>query len=132
VGKGAKAARQRLRGRAEKDSVMGDKTGISWTDSTWNPIRGCSRVSPGCVNCYAEKAAARFSGPGAPYEGLISISKREKVLRRDLADGGIHLRKVETTVARWNGTVRMILDHLDQPIRWRRPRRALLALGIRP
>lgn len=34
--------------------------GISWTDHTWNPIRGCSRVSPGCENCYAEAAAGRF------------------------------------------------------------------------
>lgn len=46
------------------------KGGIDWTDTTWNPVRGCSRVSPGCENCYAEAVAARFSGPGQPYEGL--------------------------------------------------------------
>jgi protein gp37 len=39
---------------------MADKTGISWTDATWNPIAGCSRVSPGCVNCYAENEARRL------------------------------------------------------------------------
>ena len=33
---------------------MADKTGISWTDATWNPVTGCSKVSPGCDNCYAE------------------------------------------------------------------------------
>lgn len=33
--------------------------GIAWTDQTWNPVRGCSRVSPGCENCYAERTAAR-------------------------------------------------------------------------
>lgn len=49
---------------------MSDKTNIEWTDSTWNPLRGCSRVSEGCRNCYAEKVAARFSGEGQPYEGL--------------------------------------------------------------
>lgn len=37
------------------------KTSISWCDWTWNPIRGCSRISPGCQNCYAERIAARFS-----------------------------------------------------------------------
>ena len=35
------------------------KTTISWTEMTWNPVRGCSRVSPGCQNCYAERMAAR-------------------------------------------------------------------------
>jgi len=50
---------------------MGDKTKIQWTDATWNPLRGCSRVSDGCRNCYAESVAHRFSGPGMPYEGLL-------------------------------------------------------------
>ena len=48
---------------------MGD-TSISWTNKTWNPVRGCSRVSEGCRNCYAERVAARFSDPGMPYHGL--------------------------------------------------------------
>jgi protein gp37 len=48
---------------------VGDRSAIEWTDATWNPIRGCSRVSEGCRNCYAERVAARFSGPGKPYEG---------------------------------------------------------------
>jgi protein gp37 len=39
---------------------MGTKTGIEWTDATWNPIIGCSRVSEGCRNCYAESIAGRF------------------------------------------------------------------------
>ena len=38
---------------------MAKKTGISWTDRTWNPLRGCSRVSEGCRNCYAEIEAAK-------------------------------------------------------------------------
>ena len=78
---------------------MGDATGIQWTDATWNPIRGCSRVSEGCRNCYAEGVARRFSGPGQPYEGLVNAQ------------------------GRWNGTVRFIEGHLDQPRRWTRPRR---------
>jgi len=46
-------------------------TSIEWCDVTWNPVRGCTRVSPGCFNCYAEKTANRFGGPGKPYEGLV-------------------------------------------------------------
>lgn len=42
---------------------------IEWTDATWNPVRGCTKVSPGCKNCYAETFAERFRGvPGHPYE----------------------------------------------------------------
>jgi protein gp37 len=42
---------------------------IEWTDTTWNPVRGCTKVSPGCDHCYAETFAARFRGvPGHPYE----------------------------------------------------------------
>lgn len=53
---------------------MSDRTGIEWTDATWNPLRGCSSVSEGCRNCYAERVAARFSGPGQPYERLAATA----------------------------------------------------------
>ena len=75
-----------------------DKTGIEWTDATWNPIRGCSKVSAGCKFCYAETMAARFSGPGMPYEGVISNKQ-------------------------WNGIITFHEDKLDQPLRWKRPRK---------
>jgi protein gp37 len=78
---------------------MSQTTGIEWTDATWNPVRGCSKVSAGCAHCYAETVAARFSGPGQPYAGLVD----EK--------------------GRWNGTVRLIEDHLEDPLRWKKPRR---------
>ena len=42
---------------------------IEWTDATWNPVRGCTKISPGCAHCYAETFAERFRGvPGHPYE----------------------------------------------------------------
>lgn len=42
---------------------------IEWTDTTWNPVRGCTKISPGCTHCYAETFAERFRGvPGHPYE----------------------------------------------------------------
>jgi protein gp37 len=75
---------------------------IEWTEKTWNPIRGCSRVSDGCVNCYAEEIAARFSGPGKPYEGLA------KRINHD---------------ARWTGKVRFIEERLDAPLHWKKPSR---------
>lgn len=48
---------------------MSENSKIEWTDATWNPVRGCSKVSPGCLNCYAETFAERFRGvPGHPFE----------------------------------------------------------------
>lgn len=93
---------------------MSDDTGIEWTDATWNPIRGCSRVSEGCRHCYAERVAARFSGPGQPYEGLAV--RKLRVVSDD----------EQTTVGRWTGLVRMVPEHLADPLRWRRPRRVFV------
>jgi protein gp37 len=90
---------------------MSDRTGISWTDATWNPIRGCSRVSEGCRHCYAERQALRITrfdrGLGKP-EG------------RGAYDGLVHEVAGE---ARWTGQVRLVPELLDQPLRLRRPRR---------
>jgi protein gp37 len=48
---------------------MSDHSTIEWTDATWNPVRGCTRISPGCTHCYAATFAERFRGvPGHPYE----------------------------------------------------------------
>jgi protein gp37 len=48
---------------------MAAVSSISWTNSTWNPVRGCTEVSPGCAHCYAKTFAERFRGvPGHPYE----------------------------------------------------------------
>lgn len=48
---------------------MSGSSKIEWTDATWNPVRGCTKISPGCAHCYAETFAERFRGvPGHPYE----------------------------------------------------------------
>jgi len=48
---------------------MADNSRIEWTEATWNPVTGCSKVSPGCAHCYAETFAERWRGlPGHPYE----------------------------------------------------------------
>lgn len=83
---------------------MAENTKIEWTDATWNPIRGCSEVNGDCSNCYAKTVAARFSGPGLPYEGLARHSEKRGL-------------------PQWTGKVQFIRDALDQPLRWRRPRR---------
>ena len=86
---------------------MADRTKIEWTDATWNPIRGCTRVSEGCRHCYAEVMAARFSDPGQWGHGLAQ--------RVALSGGGIDHR--------WTGKVELVDAALDLPLRWRRPRR---------
>lgn len=48
---------------------MADRSTIEWTEATWNPVTGCTKVSPGCAHCYAERFAERWRGiPGHPYE----------------------------------------------------------------
>lgn len=80
---------------------MGSKTSIEWTDATWNPVRGCSRVSQGCVNCYAETIAARFSDEGAAFHLYADRSK---------------------SGSKWTGKVALVAEHLLDPLRWRKPR----------
>lgn len=84
---------------------MGAKTGIEWTDSTWNPNRGCRRISPGCLNCYAEVIAGRFCGQGQAYEGFAERTQNG---------------------ARWTGRVELLADALDAPLRWREGRRVFV------
>ena len=81
---------------------MGDNSRIEWTDATWNPVRGCTKVSAGCDNCYAMRQAHRFSGPGQPYEGLT----------REINGRG-----------QWNGKITLVPELLDQPLSWQTPRR---------
>jgi protein gp37 len=53
---------------------MSDHSKIEWTDATWNPVRGCTKVSPGCKHCYAETFAERFRGvPGHPFESGFDL-----------------------------------------------------------
>jgi protein gp37 len=48
---------------------MSEHSSIEWTDATWNPVRGCTKITAGCAHCYAETFAERFRGvPGHPYE----------------------------------------------------------------
>lgn len=60
---------------------MSDGSTIEWTEATWNPVRGCTKVSPGCKHCYAETFAERFRGvPGHPYEQGFDLRIVESAL----------------------------------------------------
>lgn len=72
---------------------MADATSIEWTEATWNPITGCSKVSPGCAHCYAERLSLRFGTTKLPW-----------------------------LPAHEGQNVRLHPERLDQPRRWRRPR----------
>ncbi len=72
---------------------MADRSAIEWTDATWNPVTGCSKVSPGCAHCYAEAISLRFGrsvGPWTPSNAAQNV-----VLHP---------------------------ERLDQPLKWKRPR----------
>ena len=60
---------------------MGDKTGIEWTEATWNPVTGCDQVSPGCGHCYAKTFAERWRGvEGHAYENGFDLTLRPERL----------------------------------------------------
>ncbi|KPL55542.1 hypothetical protein ABB55_27645 [Prosthecomicrobium hirschii] len=80
---------------------MADKTGIEWTDATWNPIVGCSVVSPGCTNCYAMRLAGTRMKHHPSRAGLTRDSKAGPV---------------------WTGEVRFMEPWLTQPLHWSKPR----------
>jgi protein gp37 len=79
------------------------KTSIEWTERTWNPVRGCSRVSEGCRNCYAERMAARsLPGMNSPMTGEPFAI-------------------MTPSGPRWNGKVELIGSVLDIPLRRKKP-----------
>jgi protein gp37 len=86
---------------------MGDKSGIQWTDATWNPVTGCDKVSPGCAHCYAETVAARFWPKQYPPVQLPTGDPSDPLNVRPRAFTDVQCHQ----------------DRLDQPLRWRRPRR---------
>lgn len=65
---------------------MAQASPIEWTEATWNPVTGCTKVSPGCAHCYAETFAERFRGvPGHPYELGFDLQLRPERLEQPLS-----------------------------------------------
>jgi protein gp37 len=64
---------------------MAQNTAIEWTDATWNPVTGCTKISPGCDHCYAERFAERFRGlKGHPFETGFDLTLRPDRLEQPL------------------------------------------------
>lgn len=80
------------------------KTTISWTEETWNPIKGCSRISPGCEHCYAETIAKRFSGKGLAFDGYA-------------------------TKRGWTRKVSLLPHVLAKPLGWRDPKLVFVSMS---
>ncbi len=60
---------------------MAEQTGIEWTDATWNPVTGCTKISPGCKNCYAERLALRLQAMGNPrYRNAFAVTLHADLL----------------------------------------------------
>ena len=65
---------------------MGDRSAIEWTDATWNPVTGCTKITRGCDHCYAERFAERFRGtPGHPFRNGFKLTLRPERLAQPLA-----------------------------------------------
>src|SRR5215217_8641889 len=65
---------------------MANTTTIEWTDATWNPVTGCTKISRGCDNCYAERFSERFRGvPGHPFETGFDLTLRPERLSQPLS-----------------------------------------------
>jgi protein gp37 len=65
---------------------MGDRSAIEWTDATWNPVTGCTKITAGCDNCYAERFAERWRGiPGHPFEHGFDLMLKPDRLNQPLA-----------------------------------------------
>src|ERR1039458_5325710 len=64
---------------------MGLKSAIEWTESTWNPVTGCDKISPGCKHCYAERMAARLKAMGQPnYANGFDLTLHEQAIELPL------------------------------------------------
>lgn len=84
---------------------MAGVTKIAWADESWNPVVGCSVVSPGCTNCYAMKMAGTRLANHPMYAGLTKPSKGGPV---------------------WTGEVRLNMPAIDKPLHWKKPRRVFV------
>ena len=88
---------------------MSEKSKIEWTDATWNPLAGCTKCSPGCENCYAERMSHRL-------ESMQHQKDRKKYK---------HLWKYNEviTCGAWNNSIYLDIPSLDKPLHWHKPRR---------
>jgi protein gp37 len=81
---------------------MAGNSAIEWTEATWNPVVGCTILSPGCTNCYAMRLAGRLEAMGQPkYKGVTRVSGRRTI---------------------WDGHINLDQSALDLPRKWKKGR----------
>jgi protein gp37 len=88
---------------------MSDQTKIEWTEATWNPVVGCSKVSEGCRNCYAEKLAYRWACKYIKNPEIYPYLKKYAMV-------------IDFKTKRWNGEIYCDESELNKPLHWRKPR----------
>ena len=90
---------------------MAQGSSIEWTESTWNPIVGCAKVSAGCKNCYAERMAKR----------LAAMAQADNTAGRDPGRKANYVHILNKR-GRWNGKVHLDHSAVEEPLSWRAPR----------
>ena len=111
---------------------MSDKTKIEWADATWNPVTGCTRVSPGCENCYIDWAppfrieGRHFTVPcehcgGTGFEPMTGKFRDSHACSICKGEGEARSHAIGSTTG-----VRLHPERLDQPLRWKRPRKVFV------
>ena len=109
---------------------MGESTGIQWTDATWNPVTGCTKVSPGCLHCYAATLDKRFSeawgrGPHVPW---TVAAQRGAAIAQDIKRSKLAAPLLYPSLPgpdRYS-PVTLHPDRLEAPLHWRQPRRVFV------
>ncbi len=86
-------------------------TKIEWAEETWNPIIGCSKISAGCMNCYAARMAKRqcYMRPGCEYQKVLF--------------GGFDSYDKRFFYPNWNGKTAFVESVYEKPLKWKKPRR---------
>ncbi len=95
---------------------MSDNSKIEWTTATWSPVIGCSKCSPGCDNCYAERMACRLKG--------IEEAKFDDIKTYAPPDSTFNEKYIKViSNGKWNGNIVCDESVLDAPLHWKKPRK---------
>ena len=123
---------------------MSEQTSIEWTDSTWNPVTGCNKISPGCKNCYAARLAPRLKAMGNPryangfevtlHHDLVDLPTKWKKPRKIFVNSMSDLFHDEVTLEFIQEVFSTIVagDHHTFQVLTKRPERALELSGQLP
>jgi len=122
---------------------MSDHSGIEWTDATWNPVTGCTKISPGCKNCYAERLARRLKAMGNPryrhgfivtlHPDLLDLPLRWRAPRRIFVNSMsdlFHEAVPDAYIARVFAVMRLAHWHIFQILTKRSERLARLGAAL--